>query len=72
LILKSLIAEPDERIGRRLKFFQDRLYYNYNASQSSGRQNVCETYPKFIPPKPEDEKPRLSIGTTGGAFPRLR
>jgi hypothetical protein len=29
---------------------------NYNASQSSGRRYLHETYPKFIPPKPEDEK----------------
>jgi hypothetical protein len=40
----------------RLKFFQDRL--NYNASQSSGRKYLREAYPKFIPPKPEDEKPQ--------------
>ena len=43
-------------IGGLLKFFQERLYYY--ASQSSGRQYLRETYPKFIPPKPEDEKPR--------------
>ena len=40
----------------RLKFFQDRL--NYNASQSSGRKYLRDTYPKFIPPKPEAEKPQ--------------
>jgi hypothetical protein len=49
-------AEIIEECTARLKFFQDRL--NYNASQSSGRQYLRETYPKFIPPKPEDEKPR--------------
>jgi hypothetical protein len=49
-------SEIIEECTARLKFFQDRL--NYNASQSSGRQYLRETYPKFIPPKLEDEKPR--------------
>jgi hypothetical protein len=47
-------SEIIEECTARLKFFQDRL--NYNASQSSGRKYLHETYPKFIPPKPEDEK----------------
>lgn len=47
-------SEVIEECTARLKFFQDRL--NYNASQSSGRKYLRETYPKFIPPRPEDEK----------------
>jgi hypothetical protein len=49
-------SEIIEECTARLKFFQDRL--NYNASQSSGRKYLREAYPKFIPPKPEDEKPQ--------------
>jgi hypothetical protein len=49
-------SEIIEECTGRLKFFQDRL--NYNASQSSGRKYLRETYPKFIPPKPEDDKQR--------------
>ena len=49
-------SEIIEECTTRLKFFQDRL--NYNASQSSGRKYLREAYPKFIPPKPEDEKPQ--------------
>lgn len=45
-----------EECTARLKFFQDRL--NHNASQSSDRQYLRETYPKFIPPKPEGENPQ--------------
>jgi len=46
-------SEIIEECTTRLKFFQDRL--NYNASQSSGAKYLREAYPKFIPPKPEDE-----------------
>ena len=49
-------SEIIEECTTRLKFFQDRL--NYNASQSSGAKYLREAYPKFIPPKPEDEKPQ--------------
>lgn len=49
-------SEIIEECTIRLKFFQDRL--NYNASQSSGRKYLRETYPKFIPPKPDEERPR--------------
>ena len=49
-------SEIIEECTARLKFFQDRL--NYNASQSSGRKYLRDTYPKFIPPKPEAEKPQ--------------
>ncbi len=41
--------EVIEQCTGRLKFFQERL--NYNASQSSGRKYLQETYPKFIPKK---------------------
>lgn len=40
-------AEVIEQCAGRLKFFQERL--NYNASQSSGKQFLRDTYPKFIP-----------------------
>ena len=40
-------AEIIEECTARLKFFQDCL--NYNASRSSGRQYVRETYPKLSP-----------------------
>jgi hypothetical protein len=40
-------SEVIEQCTGRLKFFQERL--NYNASQSSGRQFLRDTYPKFIP-----------------------
>jgi hypothetical protein len=33
------------------KILSDRLYYN--ASQSSGRQYLRETFPKFIPQSPK-------------------
>ena len=47
-------SEIIEECTSRLKFFQDRL--NYNAGQSSGMRYLRETYPKFIPPKPDEEK----------------
>ena len=47
-------SEIIEECTGRLKFFQDRL--NYNASQSSGRKYLRETYPKFIPHKPDEDK----------------
>jgi len=40
-------AEVIEQCSARLRFFQERL--NYNASQSSGKQFLVDTYPKFIP-----------------------
>lgn len=40
-------AEVIEQCSARLRFFQERL--NYHASQSSGKQFLVETYPKFIP-----------------------
>jgi hypothetical protein len=46
-------SEVIEQCTGRLKFFQERL--NYNASQSSGRKYLQETYPKFIPKKVKDE-----------------
>lgn len=47
-------SEVIEECSARLRFFQERL--NYNASQSSGRKFLTETYPKFIPRFPKDEK----------------
>jgi hypothetical protein len=47
-------SEVIEQCIGRLKFFQERL--NYNASQSSGRKYLQETYPKFIPKKMTDDK----------------
>jgi hypothetical protein len=47
LILKSLIAKPDERISADGEVLSGRLHYN--VSQTSGRQYLRETYPKFIP-----------------------
>ena len=47
-------SEIIEECTGRLKFFQDRL--NYNAGQSSGRKYLRETYPKFIPHKPDEDK----------------
>ena len=40
-------SEIIEQCTGRLKFFQERL--NYNASLSSGRRHLQDTYPKFIP-----------------------
>jgi len=40
-------SEVIEQCTGRLKFFQERL--NYNASQSTGRKHLQDTYPKFIP-----------------------
>jgi len=40
-------SEIIEECSARLRFFQERL--NYNASQSSGKQFLKDTYPKFIP-----------------------
>jgi hypothetical protein len=48
-------SEVIEQCTGRLKFFQERL--NYNASQSSGRKHLQETYPKFIPKKLKVDKP---------------
>ena len=45
--------EVIEQCTGRLKFFQERL--NYNASQSSGRKYLQETYPKFIPKRVKNE-----------------
>jgi hypothetical protein len=47
-------SEVIEQSTGRLKFFQERL--NYNASQSSGRKYLQDTYPKFIPRKMKDDK----------------
>lgn len=49
-------SEIIEEFTARPKFFHDRL--NYNASQSSGRKYLRDTYPKFIPAKPEAETPQ--------------
>ncbi len=40
-------SEVIEQCSARLRFFQERL--NYNASQSSGKKFLTDTYPKFIP-----------------------
>ena len=40
-------AEVIEQCSARLRFFRERL--NYNASQSSGKRFLIDTYPKFIP-----------------------
>ncbi len=45
--------EVIEQCTGRLRFFQERL--NYNASQSSGRKYLQETYPNFIPKKLKPE-----------------
>src|SRR5207253_4114363 len=47
-------SEVIEQCTGRLKFFQDRL--NYNASQSSGKQFLRDTYSKFIPDLAKDDK----------------
>jgi hypothetical protein len=47
-------SEVIEQCSARLRFFQDRL--NYNASQSSGKQFLKDTYPKFIPTFVKDQK----------------
>jgi hypothetical protein len=46
-------SEVIEQCSARLRFFQERL--NYNASQSSGKQLLRDTYPKFIPNFAKDE-----------------
>jgi hypothetical protein len=48
-------SEIIEECSGRLRFFQERL--NYNASQSSGKQFLRDTYPKFIPNFIKEEKP---------------
>src|ERR1017187_10109943 len=40
-------AEVIEQCSARRRFFRERL--NYNASQSSGKRFLIDTYPKFIP-----------------------
>ena len=47
-------SEIIEQCSTRLKFFQERL--NYNASQSSGKQFLRDTYSKFIPNLEKDAK----------------
>jgi hypothetical protein len=46
-------AEVIEQCSARLRFFRERL--NYNASQSSGKKFLIDTYPKFIPKFEKDE-----------------
>lgn len=46
-------SEIIEQCSSRLRFFQERL--NYNANQSSGKQFLRDTYPKFIPNFVKDE-----------------
>ena len=61
-------SEIIEECTARLKFFQDRL--NYNASQSSGRKYLRETYPKFIPPSPTRRSRTAACGAiVNGAAP---
>jgi hypothetical protein len=46
-------SEIIEQCTARLRFFQERL--NYSANQSSGKQFLRDTYPKFIPSFVKDE-----------------
>jgi hypothetical protein len=46
-------SEIIEQCSARLRFFQERL--NYNANQSSGKQFLRDTYPKFIPSLVQNE-----------------
>jgi hypothetical protein len=52
--LGEVVVRDHRGMHGALKFFQDRL--NYNTSQSSGRKYLRETYPKFIPHKPDEDK----------------
>jgi hypothetical protein len=72
-------SEIIEQCSSRLRFFQERL--NYNANQSSGKQFLRDTYPKFIPnfvkdqnatPEDEDDEvtpPTPSLGPDASAIP---
>jgi hypothetical protein len=54
-------AEVIEQCASRLRFFRERL--NYNASQSSGKKFLIDTYPKFIPKFEKDETDAGEVNT---------
>jgi hypothetical protein len=60
-------AEVIEQCTSRLRFFRERL--NYNASQSSGKKFLIDTYPKFIPKFEKDETDAGEVNTEAPPAP---
>ena len=58
-VLAKYWSETIEECTARLKFFHDRL--NYNASQSSGRKYLRDTYPKVDPSETRGREAAIAV-----------
>lgn len=61
-------SEIIEQCSGRLRFFQERL--NYNASQSSGKLFLLNTYPKFVPTFEKDTNDSTDADSSDEELPR--